>query len=437
MNSRLLRMQGGRILGRLLKYLLLCALLAGGGWWYTTQREGSNSAGGDEAGRKGTKWNSQRPQPVSVSPVRTAQLPVWLPAIGSVTPLAQVTVRSRVDGELTRLHFAEGAMVQEGELLAEIDPRSFQVQLRQASGQLTRDSALLDNARLDLKRYQDLWAKDAIAKQQVDAQDALVRQYQGTVETDRGQVENARLLLDYTRITAPVSGRIGLRQVDRGNMVRANDATGLAVITQLQPVAVVFSVPESHVPNLLKRLAGSEPVVTEVWNREQKDRLGVGRLVAMDSVIDATTGAIRLKAELPNGDLALFPNQFVNVRVLMETLDNTLVVPSEAIQQGVKGSHLFVVDGESQVKVVEVITGPADSGVTAIRQGDLKTGDRVVLEGTDKLREGARVEVISPDAPPREPVKKGEWKKKNKGGALPPDKTKNDPPRAPDGAGSS
>ncbi|MBF0180245.1 MAG: MdtA/MuxA family multidrug efflux RND transporter periplasmic adaptor subunit [Magnetococcales bacterium] len=379
--------------------LALLLLLAGAGWWW-------------QAGRPTPPWQKQEeqqrnrhgrddtPRPVTVGEAVITDLPVWLTAIGTVTPLAQVTVRPRVDGELEKIHFQEGSMVREGEPLAEIDPRPFRIQARKSAGQLTRDTALLENARLDLKRYQELWAKDAIAKQQVDAQEALVRQYQGTVESDKGEVENARLQLEYTRVTAPIDGRIGLRQVDRGNLVRANDPAGLTVITQLHPIAVLFSLPEGHLQPLLRKLAAATPVTLEILDRERKTTLAKGRLTATDSLIDATTGTIRLKGEFPNDDLALFPNQFVHVRLLMETLAHALTIPSAAIQQGPKGSHVYRVGAENEVTVVPVTTGAETNDLTVVRDTPLQAGDRVVLEGIDRLRDGSRVEVVTPGAPP-------------------------------------
>ncbi|MBF0295798.1 MAG: MdtA/MuxA family multidrug efflux RND transporter periplasmic adaptor subunit [Magnetococcales bacterium] len=390
----------------------LILLLAGAGWWWYAGRPAPpwQKEGEPQRGRHN---RDDGPRPVTVGEVKITDLPVWLTAIGTVTPLAQVTVRPRVDGELEKIHFQEGSLVREGDLLAEIDARPFRIQARKSAGQLTRDAALLDNARLDLKRYQDLWSKDAIAKQQVDAQEALVRQYQGTVESDKGEVENARLQLEYTRITAPIDGRIGLRQVDRGNTVRANDTAGLAVITQLRPIAVLFSLPEGHLQALLKKLAAAAPVTLEILDRDRKSTLATGRLVATDSLIDASTGTIRLKGEFLNEDLTLFPNQFVQVRLLMETLSNAVTVPSAAIQQGPKGSHLFRVGEENTVSVVSVTPGAETNGLTEVRDTPLQAGERVVLEGIDRLREGSRVAVVTPGAPPpAAPQERKEWRKK-------------------------
>ncbi|MBF0423152.1 MAG: MdtA/MuxA family multidrug efflux RND transporter periplasmic adaptor subunit [Magnetococcales bacterium] len=386
---------------RKLTLLSLLLLAAGAGWWSLHRGELPSEQTKEKQKNDSRKGGGERrPQPVSVAEVKVTNLPVWLSTIGTVTPVAQVTVRSRVDGELIRLHFKEGGMVQKGQLLAEIDPRPFQAQLRQARGQLTRDLALLDNARLDLARYRELWSKDAIAKQQLDSQQSLVRQYQGTVDIDRGQVETYHLQLQFARMTAPISGRIGLKQVDQGNVIHASDASGLAVITQLQPMMVLFSLPEKHVSSLLARLNGPDPVSMEAWDRDQKRRVATGHLTATDSVVDNTTGSIRLKGEFPNTNNELFPGQFVSIQVLTETLPETLVAPAAAIQQGANGSYVFAVHQDDTVKVVSVSPGPGADGWVALTPTSLKAGDRLVLEGIDKLRDGARVEVMTPGAPP-------------------------------------
>src|SRR5690606_11795156 len=243
---------------------------------------------------------------------------VYLEGLGTDTPLRTVTVRSRVEGQLMRVHFEEGELVRQSQLLAEIDPRPLEVMLKQAEGQLARDQALLANARLDVERYRTLLAQDSIAKQQVDAQEALVRQYEGIVRMDQGQVENARLQLNYARITAPITGRVGLRQVDPGNIVRTGDANGIVVITQLAPIGVLFTVPQDRLPALMKRLRSGEKLPVEAWDREQRTRLAQGMLVAVDNLVDVATGTIKLKGEFANQDSALFPNQFVNVRLKLE-----------------------------------------------------------------------------------------------------------------------
>lgn len=345
----------------------------------------------------GVAGGGNRPQPVSVAEVRIADMPIWISALGTAVPRNLVTVRSRVDGELIKLHFREGQMVTQGQALADLDPRPFQVQLTQASGQLAKDAALLKNARLDLERYKELWAKDSIPKQQLDTQEALVGQYEGTVEADRGAVESARLQLAFAHIVAPASGRIGLRQVDPGNQIHAGDANGLAVIAQLQPITLVFSVPESYLPALNRRIAGGDPVAVEAWDREQKERLAVGRLLTTDNLVDTATGTIKMKAEFANEDSALFPNQFVNVRLLLGTRKDALIVPGAALQRGAKGTFVYVVDGAGTVASVPVALGPADGELLAV-DGALAAGARVVTDGADKLRDGAKVEAVSPAA---------------------------------------
>ncbi|OJW50747.1 MAG: hypothetical protein BGO63_16340 [Candidatus Accumulibacter sp. 66-26] len=343
----------------------------------------------------GVAGGGNRPQPVSVAEVRIADMPIWISALGTAVPRNLVTVRSRVDGELIKLHFREGQMVTQGQALADLDPRPFQVQLTQASGQLAKDAALLKNARLDLERYKELWAKDSIPKQQLDTQEALVGQYEGTVEADRGAVESARLQLAFAHIVAPASGRIGLRQVDPGNQIHASDANGLAVIAQLQPITLVFSVPESYLPALNRRIAGGDPVAVEAWDREQKERLAVGHLLTTDNLVDTATGTIKMKAEFANEDSALFPNQFVNVRLLLGTRKDALIVPGAALQRGAKGTFVYVVDGAGTVASVPVAAGPADGELLAV-DGALAAGARVVTDGADKLRDGAKVEAVSP-----------------------------------------
>lgn len=359
-------------------------------------RAGAGPAGeGRGNGKMGRPGGPNRPQPVAVAEVAAKDVPLWLTAIGSAVPRNLVTVRTRVDGELLKLHFTEGQMVKQGQLLAEIDPRSFQAQLTQANGQLARDSALLQNAKLDLERYRDLWSKDSIARQQLDTQEALVRQYQGTVENDKGLVENARLQLSYTRITAPVSGRIGLRQVDPGNQVHAADTNGLASIAQMEPMMVVFAVPEIHLPDINRRLHGGDALTAEAWDRQQKNRLATGKLLTTDNQIDPATGTIKLKAEFANADRNLFPNQFINVRLLLGVQPGATVVPGAAVLRGARGAFVYTVDAEGAVKSAPVTPGAVDGDLVAV-EGPLKPGDRVVTDGADKLRDGAKVEVITP-----------------------------------------
>ncbi|MDE2585523.1 MAG: MdtA/MuxA family multidrug efflux RND transporter periplasmic adaptor subunit, partial [Betaproteobacteria bacterium] len=382
-----------RLRGRIIAALAILLLVAGGFVYFRGQ--GSTDGAGNKPGARG--MGSGRPQPVTVAQIKTDDMPIWVSALGTATPRNLVTVRSRVDGELVKLHFTEGQMVKQGQLLADIDPRPFQVQLMQASGQMAKDAALLKNAELDLARYKDLWAKDSISKQQLDTQEALVRQYQGTVDADRGQVESAKLQLVYAHIAAPVTGRIGLRQVDPGNQVHASDTNGLAVIAQLQPMTVVFAVPESNLPAINERLVGNDPITVEAWDREQKHRIATGRLLTTDNLVDTATGTIKMKAEFANGDNALFPNQFVNVRLLLGVRKDATVLPSAAILRGAKGAFVYTLDADGSVTSVPVTPGPAEGEWVAV-DGPLKAGQKVVTDGTDKLRDGAKVEVITPES---------------------------------------
>jgi multidrug efflux system membrane fusion protein len=317
---------------------------------------------------------------------------VYLGGLGTITPLAAITVRTRVDGELLQVGFTEGQDVHRGDLLARIDPRPFQVQLEQAQGQLLRDQALLDNARVDLRRYQKLIHTNAIPRQQLDTQRALVRQYQAAVAADRGQVDAARLDLAYCTITAPIDGRVGLRLVDPGNIVHAGDAGGLVVITQLQPIGVVFTLPEDNLPALTERLQKPAKPAVEVLDRQQRRTLGRGQLLAVDNQVDPTTGTVRLKATLANPGTRLFPSQFVNARLLIATLRDALVVPQAAVQQGPHGHAVFVVKSDLTVEERDVTTGVADGDDRVVQKG-LQAGERVVVTGTERLRAGTRVRV--------------------------------------------
>jgi multidrug efflux system membrane fusion protein len=346
---------------------------------------------------------------VSLATVGTADIRVQVPAIGSVVPRNQVVVRTRVDGPLLEVAFTEGKPVAAGEVLARIDPEPFKAALAQAQGQLARDAALLKNAQLDLERYQGLLAQDSIAKQQVDTQAALVRQYQGTVQADEAAVKSAALQLSYTTIRAPIAGRAGLRAVDPGNIVKASDAAGLVTIAQLSPITAVFAVPEDRLPAILQRLRARQPLAVEAWDRDLKTRLAEGRLLAVDSLIDSATGTVKLKAEYANRDGSLFPNQFVNVRLLLDTLRGVVAVPTAAVQQGAKGSYVYRLGADGTVAAVPVKLGPADGPLAAVEEG-LAAGDRVVVDGLDKLKDGAKVEAIDPkavDAPGRESKRGG------------------------------
>src|SRR5450830_812878 len=344
--------------------LILLLGLGAGGAWYWKKQGATAPEGAAEGGAPGAPGGpgagarrfgaGNRPQPVSARAAKRQDLRVSVNAIGTITALNTATVRARVDGELRRILFREGQQVKAGDLLA----------------------------------------KDSIAKQQVDTQDALVGQLKGTVLSDQAQVDNARLQLSYTRVTAPISGRLGLRQVDLGNIVHASDTTGLVTITQTQPIAVVFAVPEAYLPQINQRLQAKGGVLgVEAWDREQRRRLAQGRVLTTDNAIDTTTGTIKLKAEFPNADGTLFPNQFANIRLQLDTLPNALVAPNNAIQRGSMGTFVYLVKDDGTVTLRKVTTGAVDGDWVAI-EGEIEPGDRRVTDGADRLREGAKVEVI-------------------------------------------
>ena len=332
-----------------------------------------------------------RPVPVVAAPVRAHDMGVYLTGLGSVTPLNTVAVKSRVDGQLMSVRFQEGQTVSSGDVLADIDPRPFQVMLEQAEGQLARDQALLKNARLDLERYKTLVAKDAIPTQQLDTQESLVHQYEGAVKTDQGQVDNAKLQLTYCRITSPISGRVGLRLVDPGNIVHATDANGLVIITQQEPITVVFTIPEDSLPAVLDRLARGVRMPVDAYDREQRRKLASGSLLTVDNQIDPSTGTVRLKAVFPNTDNRLFPNQFVNARLLLDVKKEATVVPAVAIQRGARGAFVYVVKPDRTVEARPVTVGFTEGDEASIDTG-VRVGEQVVVDGADRLRDGVRVE---------------------------------------------
>ena len=366
---------------------LACLVLVGG--YVVVHRPGRAQT----AGRGGSS-TAPRPIPVVTANARSGDLPVYLTAVGTVTSLNTVTVRSRVDGQLLRTVFREGQTVRAGELLAEIDPRPFQAQLIQAEGQLARDQAALANARLDLERYRQLVTGGFIARQQLDTQESAVRQAEGAVKADEGQVESIKVQLTYCRILAPIRGRAGLRLVDPGNVVHANDAGGIVVLTQIEPIAVVFTIPEDNLPPVLKRLHSATPVSVDAYDREGRTKLASGTLLAVDSQIDPGTGTVRLKASFANTDGALYPNQFVNARVLVDVLHDGVLVPVEAIQRGAQGPFVYVVRADRTAELRNVTVGPSEGGVTALRSG-VRAGEPVVVEGADKIQQLARVEPTS------------------------------------------
>lgn len=395
---------------------VLCLLLvaAAGYYFFGFSADGEHAPETGRAGKKGGD-GAGRIMPVVAMPAQKGDVNVYLTGLGTVTPVKTAVVHTRVDGQIMRVLFREGQQVRQGDALVEIDPRPFQAQLTQTEGQMARDQALLANAKIDLERYRTLLAQDSIAKQQLDTQEALVRQYEGTVKFDQGQIDNARLQLAYARVTAPISGRLGLRQIDEGNVVHAGDQNGLVVITQLQPITVIFTVPQDSLPVVMKRLQSGERVPVEALDRDQnqKNRLGSGYLLTVDNQIDTATGTVRLKAQFNNDDGRLFPNQFVNVRMLIDVRREATTVPSAALQRGARGLFVYVVKDDKTVTLRDVKTGPTEADSTVIESG-VEPGDLVVVDGMDRLREGAKVEL--PTAEQRAARKGGDGERRKGGG---------------------
>ncbi|WP_049117202.1 MdtA/MuxA family multidrug efflux RND transporter periplasmic adaptor subunit, partial [Burkholderia cepacia] len=332
------------------------------------------------------------PQPVQVATATQGEMPIVLSALGTVTPLANVTVKTQLSGYLQSVSFQEGQIVRKGDVLAQIDPRPYQVSLENAEGTHARDSALLATARLDLKRYQTLLSQDSIASQTVDTQASLVKQYEGAVKTDQAAIDSAKLNLTYARITAPVSGRVGLRQVDPGNYVTPGDANGIVVITQLQPMSVIFTTSEDNLPQILKQVNAGQKLSVTAYNRNNTVPLETGSLATLDNQIDTSTGTVKLRANFDNKEGMLFPNQFVNTRLLVDVMRNATIVPTSAVLTGSIGQFVYVVKPDNTVTVRKVTVGPVDGERTSIVSG-VSLGERVVTDGSDRLREGAKISI--------------------------------------------
>lgn len=342
------------------------------------------------------------PVAVAVATVTPGDIQIRIPALGTVTTLANVTVRTQISGTLQKIFFTEGRLVHEGEVIAQIDPRPYEAALQTAQGNLRRDQALLANARLDLQRYEGLVKEDSIAAQQVDTQRALVDQYAGTIESDEGQVKTARVNLLYTRVVSPVTGRVGIRQVDQGNYVTPGDSNGIVVINQLQPISVIFSIPEDNVSSLMKKIQQGAVMTVEAYDRVNAVKLADGKLLTVDNAIDTATGTVKLRAQFDNADGALFPNQFVNVSLLQDLLRDRLTMPNSAVRRGapsgVISTFVYLVNADRTVSVRPVTLGVVNGERVAVTAG-LAAGDMVVTEGGDRLRDGAKVQLPASAAP--------------------------------------
>jgi multidrug efflux system membrane fusion protein len=380
---------------RLVWLLLAAAIVAAGAWYFPRPDAQRKESGRPSAGAA---------VPVGTSPVVNGDMPVALSQLGTVTPLAMVTVKTQISGYLVQVAFKEGQMVNKGDFLAQIDPRPYQVALEQAEAQLAKDQALLKNAQLDLQRYNTLVAQNSIAKQTRDTQVSLVSQYQATVKADQAQIDAQKLNLAYCRIVSPVKGRVGLRQVDPGNYVQTSDTNGIVVVTQLEPISVIFTLPEDNLPEVMKRLRAGAVLPVTAYDRTGSTELARGKLDTVDNQIDTTTGTVKLRAIFDNDQDILFPNQFVNVKLLVNTLHDTDIIPNSAIQRGAPGTFVYVVKPDQTVGVQKVKLGPTDGQHTAILSG-LERGQNVVIDGTDRLRDGAKVTLapVEPAATAAEP----------------------------------
>jgi membrane fusion protein, multidrug efflux system len=382
-------------------WLLILAVAVAAGIWYF--RDSKASAQAQNGGAPGSPGQAGRPGmpfgPMTVpGVVATAQktdLPVYLNGLGTVTAFNTVTVRSRVDGQIVKINFTEGQMVHQGDPLVEIDPRPYQVQLEQAEGQLAKDQAQLKDVQVDYDRYQLLFKEGVIPKQQVDTQTAQVGQFEGAIKADQGTIDSAKLQITYSHVTAPISGRIGLRLVDMGNIVHASDAGGLLVITQLQPISVIFSLPQDQLSEVLAKMHGNQQLPVEAYDRDDTTKIASGKLLTIDNQIDITTGTYKLKATFSNENNTLFPNQFVNTHLLVDTRRNMTSVPAAAVQRGPQNTYVYVVQPDNTVKIQNVTTALTSGNFVGISSG-VQPGDVVVIDGQDKLQDGSKIEARTP-----------------------------------------
>jgi multidrug efflux system membrane fusion protein len=397
----------GAVKSRWWAWLLLLVIVAGGFWYF----RGRNSQA--DAAAAGAKAPGGAPSmgapgsfvvPVVVATAAKGDLPVFLNGLGNVTAFNTVTVRSRVDGQIVKINFTEGQYVKEGDSLVEIDPRPYQVQLEQAQGQLAKDQAQLRDVQVDYERFKLLFQEGVIPKQQLDTQQAQVGTFEGAIKADNATIDNAKLLITYSHITAPISGRVGLRLVDMGNMVHATDTNGLLVITQLQPIATLFSLPQDQLPQVMARMKKGAPITVEAYDRDNTTKLATGKLLTIDNQIDTTTGTYKLKAVFDNTKNELFPNQFVNMHLLVDTKKNVVLVPTTAILRGPQGTYVFAVGADNKVKIHILTLAETNGNITGVTSG-LNPGDVVVTDGQDKLQDGSKVEPRQSTAPATPVVK--------------------------------
>jgi multidrug efflux system membrane fusion protein len=374
--------------------LSIVAVLALGLFLWFHGRGGSTSAG-TKAGAKAGKTGAPAATPVVAAQAQTGNIGVYVTGLGAVTPIYTVTIKSRVDGQLMSVHFKEGDLVNQGDPLIEIDPRPYEAIVVQADGQLVRDQALLANARVDLTRYQTLLAQDAIPEQQLATQRALVVQYEGTVTNDQGLLDAAKLNVVYCHITSPITGVVGLRLVDPGNIVHAADTSGMIVITQIQPISIIFTISEDQLPPVLQKIRAGQKLLVEAWDRDLKVKLAAGTLSTADNLIDQTTGTLKLRATFDNENRSLFPNQFVNARLLQQEKTGVTLLPSAAIQRNTNDTYVYLIKADKTVTIRNIKVGTTEGDQSEITSG-LLPGDKVVMTGVDKLQEGSRVAPTMP-----------------------------------------